>query len=153
MSIIGNLAGGGGQPGTWTDSMSLVISDISMNSRSMIFLTSFAGREAAGLNRPAVLREAGLVDVMSSPRGGPVYGAALVDDAAAARRSKPLLTVDDGENVGRVVRGGSEPSGWPPVGRDTEICNNQSVVASLRWGCLLRAAAPCLMSYGSGYPG
>ena len=48
-SVIGGRAGGGARPGTWGAVSLIVSSDISMNSSSNSFLTTFGGREAAGL--------------------------------------------------------------------------------------------------------
>ena len=52
MSWIGGQAGRGGCPGLGVGRSSNVISDISMNSSSMIFLTNLVGRRAAGLYGP-----------------------------------------------------------------------------------------------------
>ena len=66
------------------------ISDISMNSRSSIFFTTFEGKEAAGLNGPAVASagSCGVRVVGTCSLGG------LVAEVTATSRSKP-----DGEGM------------------------------------------------------
>ncbi len=52
MSWTGERVGIGGRPGACYNSSDIEISDISMKSRSMIFFTTFGGREAAALYGP-----------------------------------------------------------------------------------------------------
>jgi hypothetical protein len=74
----------------WSSSM--VISDISTNSRSSIFLTIFSGKEAAGLNVPVVSLE-------DSVALGGLSAAA----AAAASRSSPDVGLPAGVGLGMPV--------------------------------------------------
>ena len=63
--------------GAWGRSESTEISDISTNSRSRMHLTSFAGRDAAGLKGPDRAREC----------VGMAEEGSLEDDAAASATS------------------------------------------------------------------
>ena len=88
-----------------------VTSDISTYSRSSIFFTTLGGREAAGLNGPAVRRE--LVPMEEGVMLGVDIVPPATDLAAAASRSRP----DVGEeNKGRLLSVGNEeeelPVGW-----------------------------------------
>ena len=115
MLVIGSLAGGGGRPGTWVGSVSTVTSDISRNSRSRIFLTTFVGREADGLNGPVACRSLspGIATVAGMPER-------VDEEAAAANMSSPetaagsRLGMNDG-NLGSIEDGGSVPRGVVPV--------------------------------------
>ena len=107
--------------------MSFVTSDISTKSKSRILFTSFTGSNAVELKGPTVWRLAGLTAIESSPGSGGAGATVLVDEAAAARRSNPLRTVEFGVNVGScgsAVGGGSELSGWSPAGVGTDECSN-----------------------------
>ena len=84
----------------------MVTSDISMNSRSKIRLTTLARSDAAGLNGPRFGGGGG------GGGGGGLRGGGsfpVVADAAAASRSRPLAAVGLGLKVGikdKVVGGG-----------------------------------------------
>ena len=76
-----------------------MMSAISTNSRSRIFLTSFVGKEAVGLNGPGIeigkgVEEEGVAD--------PVGAGGVAAAAAAARISRPEGTVWDVEKSGIV---------------------------------------------------
>jgi hypothetical protein len=75
------------------------MSAISTNSRSRIFLTSFVGKEAVGLNGPGIEIGRGVEEEeVADPDG--VGGDAAA--AAAARISSPEGTVWEVENSGNV---------------------------------------------------
>ena len=69
----------------------MVSSAISMNSRSRIFLTTFGGSDAAGLNGPGCPTDGQVIEAVGvGPRG--------VAKASAASRSRPIEP--EGLNVG-----------------------------------------------------
>ena len=98
MSVTGGFVVGrrGGCPeseeGGSSTQTSAFNSAISTNSRSKTFLTTFWGRDAAGLNGPAVVRE--------GPAG--FWPEREVPVAAAARRSKPGDGAEVARNIGSV---------------------------------------------------
>ena len=99
MFVMGIRAGAGGRPGSLGDGSSVVISAISTNSRSRIFLTSFVGKDAVGLNGPGVeMDRAAEEDGVVGPFG--IGGDAAA--AAAARISNPEGIVWDVEKSGNV---------------------------------------------------
>ena len=106
MSMIGSRAGGGGRPGTCGITSSMVTSDISTNSKSSIFFTTFGAMVAAGFNGPGV-------DMSGSGAGFLSKLAA----AAAASRSRPSAEARSGSNSGNAERDpaargcASEPGG------------------------------------------
>ncbi len=71
MSVIGSLASAGGHPGACGVSSFVVISDISTNSKSNSFFTTFVGREAAGLNgRTQEVADGSACMLADEPGGG-----------------------------------------------------------------------------------
>ena len=93
ISCTGGRAGAGGRPGACGGSSFTEISDISTNSSSRIFLTTFCGRDAAGLNGPLASREL-VLELEGS--GGEAA------DAAAASMSSPDA---EGVIIGSLVTG------------------------------------------------
>ena len=105
---MGRRARGGAQPRTCGGVSSSVNSDISTNSNSRIFFTTFRGRDAAGFKGPGV----DMSTVAVGSNGLPVDVEA---DAAAASRSRPEDLPDPGEKRGRSLVGS------PPVVKKTQV--------------------------------
>ncbi len=105
ISVTGSLAGP-------VMSSSIVTSDISMNSRSRIFLTTFIGRDAAGLKGPWGM-------TVEWVAGGllPLVTWASVDAAAAASNSSPGTAAGSGLNRGSCLAG-RLPKAGPVEGRE-----------------------------------
>ena len=62
--VIGKQAGNGARPRTADGELSMVSSVISTNSRSRIFLTTFGGSDAAGLNEPDFPTEGEVIEAV-----------------------------------------------------------------------------------------
>ena len=99
MIVTGRRAGAGGRPGSLYGRSSVVMSAISVNSKSRMRLTSSDGSVAVGLN--------GLgAEIVGVGAGGGRGGIADDDtvDAAAASRLNPELPPTEGEKMGSLGR-------------------------------------------------
>ena len=91
MLVTGRRAGAGGRPSSLDGSSSVVMSAISINSKSRMRFTSFDGSVAVGLNGPG----AEIVAVgVEGGRGG-ITGDDTVDAAAASRLSPELPPTEE----------------------------------------------------------
>ena len=89
--VIGRRAGNGARPRTADGELSMVSSVISTNSRSRIFLTTFEGSDAAGLNEPGFPMEGEVIEAVG-------VGPCGVVEAVATSRLR--LIEPEGLNVG-----------------------------------------------------
>ena len=154
MLVTGRRAGTGGQPGSLDGSSSVVMSAISINSKSRMHFISFDGSVAVGLNGPG----AEIVAVgVGGGRGG-ITGDDTVDAAAASRLS-PEVPPTEGEKMGSLgsdddavvtmgpVWGGG--GGWGECEEENTGTASSLCVSGLiecgRWGrcrCVARSSVP-----------
>ncbi len=99
--VTGSLAGAAGRPGPVIMLSSIITSDISINSNSRIFLTTFVGRDAAGLKGPG--RTA--VGVEGQRGVLPLVVVTFVEAVVAASSLSPGTAVGFGLNSGSCLAG------------------------------------------------
>ena len=149
MLVMGRRAGAGGRPGSLDGSSSVVMSAISINSKSRMHFINFDGSVAVGLNGPG----AEIVAVgVGGGRGG-ITGDDAVDAAAASWLS-PELPPTEGEEIGSLGRDDAVVTMGPVWGGGGWGECNTGTVSSLcvsgliecgRWGrcrCVARSSVP-----------